>query len=487
MDRTESGPDESVLLERLRRGDDTAFVELFQCHATAVRRMALGLTSDVSEADDITAETFFRVLQALRRGNGPRTSLRAYLMTVARRVSWEWHRTHRDVPIPDDQLTVHAGSGADAQARTAEVALLTRAFAALPERWRTVLWQTEVEGEQPAVLGPNLGLSPNATAALARRARIGLRAAYLQAHLVVNGTADGCREVTEKLGAYAAGSVKPNEARKIDIHLNDCRSCRSTHDELLTVCASLRSHASAIALLVPAGALALGAAGGIGAVGGAGSAAAAAGVSTAAGAGGAAGVGGTVLAAVNTNFGLALASAAAAATVGAVGIAVGPALDDLGPEGQAGDGTTLAKQVAAPTTSWLPVDPTSARTGLDAVEPPGGEVKGTPAGEYRLPSGRGRPVEATGPDSATSTPGLPSQAVRPEAGAPDTPGPPDGGTAGSRRPEPPRSGRPLMAEDVPAPRQHSRTDSTESTEATESTESTETSTTESTESAFPPR
>ena len=295
--------DEQDLLRRLREGEDRAFSELFELHAAAVRRLARGIANDASEAEDITAETFFRVLQALRRGAGPRDHVRAYLLTVARRVSWEWHGARRDVPVTDDELTVRVGAGADAHARTAEHSLIVTAFTSLPERWRSVLWQTEVEGEQPAVVAPHFGLSANATAALARRARQGLRAAYLQAHLAMNRISDvGCRGVIEKLGGYTAGSVTGSEAARIRTHLRGCVSCRSMHAELTDVCSSLRAHAGVLAMLVPATAAAAGAASGSGWL--------------------------TTLKGVllsKLKIGLAVASTAAA---GVVGVTVGPALID---------------------------------------------------------------------------------------------------------------------------------------------------------------
>ncbi|MYW94532.1 sigma-70 family RNA polymerase sigma factor [Amycolatopsis rubida] len=247
-----SESDEQALLKRLRDGEDAAFGELFELHAAAVRRLAQSLASDRSEAEDITAETFFRVLQALRRGAGPRDYVRAYLLTVARRVSWEWHGARRDVPVTDDELTFRAGAGVDTPARTAEHTLITTAFTSLPERWRTVLWQTEVEGEQPAMVAPHFGLSANATAALARRARQGLRAAYLQAHLSVNRGPETCRAVVEKLGGFTAGSVTGAEAERIKAHLLGCPPCRATQDELRDVCSSLRAHAGVLVLAVPA-------------------------------------------------------------------------------------------------------------------------------------------------------------------------------------------------------------------------------------------
>lgn len=296
--------DEQVLLNRLRTGEDAAFRELFELHASAVRRLARSLAADSSEAEDITAETFFRVLQALRRGNGPREHVRAYLLTVARRVSWEWHGARRDVPVTDDELTSRAGAGADAHTRTAEHSLITTAFTSLPERWRSVLWQTEVEGEQPAVVAPHFGLSANATAALARRARQGLRAAYLQAHLAMNRTSDvSCRGVIEKLGGYTAGSVTGAEASRIRGHLLGCVSCRAMHAELRDVCSSLRAHAGVVAMLVPASA------------------------AVAAGGGGTSGVLATLKTVLvsKLKIGVALASTTAA---GVVGFAVGPAMVD---------------------------------------------------------------------------------------------------------------------------------------------------------------
>lgn len=329
-----SESDEQALLQRLRGGEDAAFGELFELHAGAVRRLAQSLASDRSEAEDITAETFFRVLQALRRGSGPRDYVRAYLLTVARRVSWEWHGARRDVPVSDDELNFRAGVGADTHQRTAEHTLITTAFTSLPERWRTVLWQTEVEGEQPAMVATHFGLSANATAALARRARQGLRAAYLQAHLAVSRGPDSCRAVVEKLGGFTAGSVTGAEAERIKAHLLGCPSCRATQDELRDVCSSLRAHAGVLVLLVPA-------AGSLGS-----------GLWT--------GLGVTlkgVLAGSKVKVGLALASTAAA---GAVGIAAGPVLFGQGPVhdvGLSGGAPELAVVPSSPKPQQPPQEP----------------------------------------------------------------------------------------------------------------------------------
>ena len=320
------------LLARVRAGDDGAFGELFTRHADAVRRFALRHVREHAEADDLTAEAFFRVLQAIRRGNGPTEHVRTYLLTVARRVAWEWSGRRRDVPVEDEELSLRVEPFPDVTANRPEHALISRAFTSLPERWRTVLWQVEVEGERPAAVAPHFGLSPNAMAALARRAREGLRAAYLQAHLAEDTGPRACSSVVAKLGTYTAGGAQGTEHRRIRKHLQTCSSCNALHAELVEVCSTLRAHAASIAVPVAATAL-LGPA-----------------VLGPAVWGKAAWLTGRVK--------LALAATASAAAVGLFGVvagtftgAPGPALVQSGPDGAPGDDVLALCSTTAPTTA----------------------------------------------------------------------------------------------------------------------------------------
>jgi RNA polymerase sigma factor (sigma-70 family) len=235
------------LLRLVRAGHDAAFGELFSRHAASVRRFAMRCTSDVADAEDMAAEAFFRVLQAVRRGSGPDDNVRAYLLTVVRRLAAEWSVRRRDVPVADEELSRQVDAGYAAPVSGADLQLIVRAFSSLPQRWRTVLWQVEVEGERPAVVARRFGLSANATAALARRARQGLQAAYLQAHLApAGGNATVCGSVVEKLGAFTAGQMTPAESRRIAEHLTGCASCQALQAELADVCAGLRRYAGSL-------------------------------------------------------------------------------------------------------------------------------------------------------------------------------------------------------------------------------------------------
>ncbi|MET9627480.1 sigma-70 family RNA polymerase sigma factor [Lentzea sp. NPDC006480] len=237
------------LLARVREGDDSAYGELFSRHADAIRRFSLRHVREAAEADDLTAEAFFRMLQAIRRGSGPTDHVRTYLLTVARRVAWEWSGRRRDVPVEDEELGRRVEPVSDNANRRAEHNLITRAFSSLPERWRVVLWRVEVEGERPASVAPHFGLSPNAMSALARRAREGLRAAYLQAHLAADDGRSSCAAIRSKLGTYTAGGVQGVEERRIRAHLDSCSSCSQLYIELNEVCAALRANSAF--LIVP--------------------------------------------------------------------------------------------------------------------------------------------------------------------------------------------------------------------------------------------
>lgn len=252
------------LLRLVRAGHDDAFAELFARHATAVRGFAVRCCTESSDAEDLAAEAFFRVLQAVRRGAGPDDNVRAYLLTVVRRLAAEWSVRRRDVPVTDEELSRQVDAGYTAPASRADLQLISLAFASLPKRWRAVLWRVEVEGERPAVVARYFGLSANATAALARRARQGLRAAYLQAHVAPGGGANGCRSVVDKLGGFTAGQVTGAEARRIRAHLADCPACAALQAELADVCAGLRRYAGSLA--APAAGLGLGAHHGLGAL-----------------------------------------------------------------------------------------------------------------------------------------------------------------------------------------------------------------------------
>ncbi|HZB29059.1 MAG TPA: zf-HC2 domain-containing protein [Streptosporangiaceae bacterium] len=107
---------------------------------------------------------------------------------------------------------------------------LSRAVGKLPIRWRRALWLTEVEGIEPDEMAALLGVPEAGGAALARRAREGLRLAHLLVHLRP-GTPAECRRTVDRLPAYARTALPPTVAEQVKDHLEACAFCRARFGE----------------------------------------------------------------------------------------------------------------------------------------------------------------------------------------------------------------------------------------------------------------
>ena len=226
------GDTDTELLAAVRAGDTAAFGMLYERHRAAARQLAYALTHDPADADDLVAETFARVFATLRAGRGPLVAFRAYLHTTLRHVCYHGARRDRRLEFTDDLTRYDAGEPfPDPTLDRLERTYAARAFRQLPDRWRDVLWMTEVEGAGPAEIAPRLGLTPNAVAVLAHRAREGLRRLYLQQHVAVADRPD-CRWTGERLGGHARGHLAPRESSRLHAHLAWCGGCRARLDEL---------------------------------------------------------------------------------------------------------------------------------------------------------------------------------------------------------------------------------------------------------------
>ena len=240
------GSDDAELLAAVREGHDAAFGELYRRHLGAARAAARSLTRSTADADDAVAEAFARVLAVMRRGGGPEVAMRPYLMTVVRNVCFDRTKARARETLPgetevvtalDEQPTSYQGADLD---HFAEANLVNRAFASLSDRWKHVLWQTDIEGRTPRELADELDLAPTAVAALAFRAREGLADAYLAAHVTHRPTAQ-CRREPSELARYVRNRMRSKEQITFQAHLDQCHRCTEAVEELRVVSRPLRA------------------------------------------------------------------------------------------------------------------------------------------------------------------------------------------------------------------------------------------------------
>ncbi|UQI42942.1 sigma-70 family RNA polymerase sigma factor [Streptomyces sp. HU2014] len=446
-------PSDLELVSRMRGGESVAYEELYRRHAAAVRRYARSCCRDDHTAEDLTNEVFARTLQAVRSGAGPDSSVRAYLLTTVRRVAAAWGKTAKREQLVED-FAVFAASAAGASTapdddtldlaadvlamREAEHSLAVRAFRSLPERWQTVLWHTTVEEGSPSEVAPLLGLTANATAVLAHRAREGLKQAYLQAHVSTSLTAGGnCARYADRLGAFARGGLRVRAERGLRKHLEDCARCRTAALEVADVNERLRVllpvavigwFAADFSVKAVAG-LATGAAGAGTAVG-AGAAAAASGTAGGAGAagsgsaGGAGAGGGSGGAAAGEGLGAPAKIGIAAGAVVAAGAVAAYALIGNSP---APPKKPQAKATAAPVVPAPPRKPAPTPSPTPPPRPtptPSPSPTPTPSVSSKPPEPRHAAAPKPRPTPTPSAPRPPAPSPKPTPPRPPVPKPP---------------------------------------------------------------
>lgn len=236
-----AGHSDPQIMAMVRDGDVSAFDELFRRHVAAAQFVARAQTDNVSDADDVVAEAFASIFQALTEGKGPDQFFRSYLLTAVRRIAYDRNRKARRTQIVSDvDILDTVAVDADTVLNAFESSTMAKAFKSLPERWQAALWHVDIEGLKPAAAAPFIGLSPNGVSSLVIRAREGLRQAYLQNHIRV-ASDDSCAAFSSQLGKYARGGLKRASYEKVTAHLEGCPKCTAVLVELNDVQSGMRA------------------------------------------------------------------------------------------------------------------------------------------------------------------------------------------------------------------------------------------------------
>jgi RNA polymerase sigma-70 factor (ECF subfamily) len=132
--------DDSRLLERVRRGDENAFAELFARHRAAVFRYAAHM-GGAGSADDIVQEVFLALLRQLSHYDASRAPLAAYLLGIARRQVFKRAAVPPPAPLDDESdaasgLESPDGNPFDDLSRAETVERVRAAIATLPPVYR---------------------------------------------------------------------------------------------------------------------------------------------------------------------------------------------------------------------------------------------------------------------------------------------------------------------------------------------------------------
>jgi RNA polymerase sigma-70 factor (ECF subfamily) len=129
---------------------DEQFLRDALAHLDALHNLAVYLTRNGSEAEDLVQETYVRALRFAHRFE-PGTHLRAWLFQILRNTFLTFYRQReREVVLGDEGFPEGAPMFQDAPAQDTDRSSahmdLERALAHLPEEFKTPLLLAEVEG-----------------------------------------------------------------------------------------------------------------------------------------------------------------------------------------------------------------------------------------------------------------------------------------------------------------------------------------------------
>jgi RNA polymerase sigma factor (sigma-70 family) len=163
------GTDDLELARRVADGDVLAFDEIHRRHRPAAARVCRGVLGCPHDAADATQQTFVKLFKRLSAGHVPASNLKAYLLCIARRESFEVIARRRPSAALDEETAVER----DAAPTVVDSLWMRETARALPERHRKVLLMRGA-GLSYDEIGDQLSLNRNAVAQLLFRARASL-------------------------------------------------------------------------------------------------------------------------------------------------------------------------------------------------------------------------------------------------------------------------------------------------------------------------
>jgi RNA polymerase sigma-70 factor, ECF subfamily len=187
-DRPQLSPEDQALLARLQAGDKSACTECIERYGPGVYRLALRLTQNEADAEEVMQETFLNAFKAIDSFEG-RSAITTWLYRIAHNVALMRLRRPSPYTVPIDQVTDVSENTAvvprqlfdacclpEPEFESEETRLaLEQAIAALPVSLRSAFVLREVEGLSTRAAAEVLDVSPDVVKTRLSRARQRLR------------------------------------------------------------------------------------------------------------------------------------------------------------------------------------------------------------------------------------------------------------------------------------------------------------------------
>ena len=180
----ESPAADQELLRKLARGDEKAFLGLYERYQGPLYRFALHMSGNQATAEEVTQEVFMLLIRKPKGYEPEKGSVAGYLFGIARNLTRRTlQRSRLDLPIdeegPDSAGELAFASDLDLLAELSNAELLEslrRAVLTLPEQYREVVALCDLEEMSYGDAATVLECSSGTVASRLHRARAMLKA-----------------------------------------------------------------------------------------------------------------------------------------------------------------------------------------------------------------------------------------------------------------------------------------------------------------------
>jgi len=165
--------EEQALVERFRRGDDSAFDRIVEQHSAAVAALANRLLGWPGDVDDLVQDVFVSAFVGLKKFRG-QCRLRTWLYTITInkcRSHRLWRRRHRRPVAVDPEALGHLAGGDKAAMDGETFGRVRRAVQTLPGKYREVVVLRYLQGLEMSEISGLLGVKVNTLQVRLNRAK----------------------------------------------------------------------------------------------------------------------------------------------------------------------------------------------------------------------------------------------------------------------------------------------------------------------------
>jgi RNA polymerase sigma factor (sigma-70 family) len=229
-----SAPRDHDLVTAVRRGEESAFEELFSRYRVRIRGYASGILNDSDRAEDVTQEVFISALRRLRDSERP-IAFKPWVYQIAKNACVDELRrarrarevpldAHQEWPESDADLLARDPGPEDAMESKQQLEDLQGAFRGVSELHHRILVLRELEGLSYREIGERLGMSRPVVESTLFRARRRLAEEYEE---LISGRR--CERTRALIDGWQGGPIRRlgvRERRVLARHLAHCQRCR---------------------------------------------------------------------------------------------------------------------------------------------------------------------------------------------------------------------------------------------------------------------